>query len=201
MSLEALLARLTPCEPEAAASVTAVTSGIFQTLQLEAPETVACTAVTAVTSEIINSGNQTRPSNWAAVQASPRWVSARNAFVSHLMSCRGCYSPTSRYCGEGEQLRQSYSEAGRDECSQPLPDQSLRLIEPEPDAVNWLHVRVMADGSAVQVCAYQRYADLLEDCRKRHGDDLLQLLAVPDCPRALLAGELATLLKEYNANG
>lgn len=201
MSIEALLAKLKPCDPVEAESVTSVTAEIFQTLQLEATETKGCTSVTSVTSEITIPENETEPEALKAEHASPRWLSARDGLVLHLKSCRSCNGANSRYCEEGEKLRQTYSEAGRDEWPQSVPGQKFHLIEPEPDAVHWLHVQVMANGKAVQLCAYQRFADALESCRNRHGDDLLLLLAVPDCTRALLAGELATLLKEYNANG
>lgn len=46
-----------------------------------------------------------------AVTASPEWRHARDQYINHLMTCRGCYAPVSRYCAAGAKLRQRYDHA------------------------------------------------------------------------------------------
>ncbi|WP_141124103.1 hypothetical protein [Pseudomonas marincola] len=46
-----------------------------------------------------------------AVTASPEWRHARDQYINHLMTCRGCYAPVSRYCAAGAKLRQRYDRA------------------------------------------------------------------------------------------
>ncbi|MEH6365549.1 MAG: hypothetical protein V7764_04745 [Pseudomonas marincola] len=43
-----------------------------------------------------------------AVTASPEWRQARDQYINHLMTCRGCYAPASRYCMTGAELRTTY---------------------------------------------------------------------------------------------
>lgn len=45
----------------------------------------------------------------SAAKASPEWVVARDQYINHLMVCRACYAPTSRYCAAGTALRQQYN--------------------------------------------------------------------------------------------
>lgn len=44
-----------------------------------------------------------------AATASPEWIAARDQHIGHLMICRDCYAPTSRYCNTGADLRQLYN--------------------------------------------------------------------------------------------
>ena len=44
-----------------------------------------------------------------AATASPEWRQARDQYINHLMSCRDCYAPTSRYCTIGVSLRNHYN--------------------------------------------------------------------------------------------
>jgi len=44
-----------------------------------------------------------------AVTASPEWHKARDQYINHLMGCRACHAPTSRYCVIGADLRQQYT--------------------------------------------------------------------------------------------
>ncbi|WP_313210476.1 hypothetical protein [Stutzerimonas nitrititolerans] len=43
-----------------------------------------------------------------AATASPEWRHARDQYINHLMTCRACYAPTSRYCQTGDELRAIY---------------------------------------------------------------------------------------------
>lgn len=43
-----------------------------------------------------------------AATASPEWLAARDQFVGHVMACRACYAPLSRYCEAGAELHQKY---------------------------------------------------------------------------------------------
>lgn len=43
-----------------------------------------------------------------AANASAEWRQARNQYISHVMSCQGCYAPTGRHCPAGADLRVSY---------------------------------------------------------------------------------------------
>lgn len=40
--------------------------------------------------------------------ASPAWLAARDAYLSHAMTCRACHAPTGRYCPAGAELRATY---------------------------------------------------------------------------------------------
>ncbi|MGH1451283.1 MAG: hypothetical protein ACRBBM_17910 [Pseudomonadaceae bacterium] len=44
-----------------------------------------------------------------AATASHDWHQARDQYIDHLMGCRGCHAPTSRYCVTGADLRQQYT--------------------------------------------------------------------------------------------
>lgn len=44
-----------------------------------------------------------------AATASPEWIAARDQYVNHLMGCKACYAPKSRYCSPGIELRQRYN--------------------------------------------------------------------------------------------
>tara|TARA_R110001599_G_scaffold86669_1_gene232241 strand:+ start:63345 stop:63719 length:375 start_codon:yes stop_codon:yes gene_type:complete len=44
-----------------------------------------------------------------AATASPEWHKAREQYINHLMGCRACHAPTSRYCVTGADLRQQYT--------------------------------------------------------------------------------------------
>jgi len=44
-----------------------------------------------------------------AATASPEWRRSRDQYMSHLMACRDCYAPTSRYCQTGNELRAIYN--------------------------------------------------------------------------------------------
>lgn len=43
-----------------------------------------------------------------AATAAPEWLAARDGYVGHLMSCRACHAPVSRYCSAGAKLREAY---------------------------------------------------------------------------------------------
>lgn len=42
--------------------------------------------------------------------APPDWHYVRDRYIDHLMRCRACYAPTSRYCKNGAMLRACYNE-------------------------------------------------------------------------------------------
>lgn len=44
----------------------------------------------------------------SAATATPEWRLARDAYLNHIMACRSCYAPTSRYCTAGAELRAEY---------------------------------------------------------------------------------------------
>lgn len=44
----------------------------------------------------------------SAATATPEWRLARDAYLNHVMACRSCYAPTSRYCTDGAELRAEY---------------------------------------------------------------------------------------------
>jgi hypothetical protein len=44
-----------------------------------------------------------------AATASHDWHQARDQYIDHLMGCRTCHAPTSRYCAPGADLRQQYA--------------------------------------------------------------------------------------------
>jgi len=44
----------------------------------------------------------------SAATAKPEWRQARDQYLNHIMVCRACYAPTSRYCLAGADLRTSY---------------------------------------------------------------------------------------------
>lgn len=43
-----------------------------------------------------------------AATATPEWRAARDQYISHAMTCRGCHAPTGRYCPTGAELRATY---------------------------------------------------------------------------------------------
>ena len=43
-----------------------------------------------------------------AATASPAWLAARDAYLSHAMTCRACHAPTGRHCPAGAELRATY---------------------------------------------------------------------------------------------
>jgi hypothetical protein len=45
-----------------------------------------------------------------AATATPEWRRAHDLYVNHLMLCRACYGPKSRYCVTGADLRQRYDQ-------------------------------------------------------------------------------------------
>jgi len=44
----------------------------------------------------------------SAATATPEWRLVRDAYLNHIMACRSCYAPTSRYCRAGAELRAEY---------------------------------------------------------------------------------------------
>lgn len=44
-----------------------------------------------------------------AATASVDWLTARDQFYQHLMTCRACHAPAGRYCPSGSDLRQHYN--------------------------------------------------------------------------------------------
>lgn len=46
--------------------------------------------------------------NTNAANATPEWRQARDWYISHVMTCRGCYAPGGRHCLTGAELRTSY---------------------------------------------------------------------------------------------
>jgi len=44
-----------------------------------------------------------------AATATPEWRHARDRYMNHLMACRACNAPTSRYCQTGDDLRAIYN--------------------------------------------------------------------------------------------
>lgn len=43
-----------------------------------------------------------------AATASPAWLTARDQYLSHAMTCCACHAPTGRYCPAGAELRATY---------------------------------------------------------------------------------------------
>lgn len=43
-----------------------------------------------------------------AANATPGWRQARDRYISHVMTCRGCYAPAGRHCLTGAGLRAIY---------------------------------------------------------------------------------------------
>ncbi|SNB81567.1 hypothetical protein SAMN02745900_03873 [Pseudomonas sp. URIL14HWK12:I8] len=43
-----------------------------------------------------------------AANATPEWRQARDRYISHVMTCRGCYAPAGRHCLTGAGLRATY---------------------------------------------------------------------------------------------
>jgi len=43
-----------------------------------------------------------------AANATPEWRQARDQYLSHVMTCRGCYAPAGRHCLVGTELRATY---------------------------------------------------------------------------------------------
>lgn len=43
-----------------------------------------------------------------AANATPEWRQARDLYINHVMTCRGCYAPGGRYCSIGAELRNIY---------------------------------------------------------------------------------------------
>ena len=44
-----------------------------------------------------------------AATASQAWITARDAYINHLMGCRACHAPTGRHCLAGADLRACYN--------------------------------------------------------------------------------------------
>ena len=44
-----------------------------------------------------------------AATATPEWRQSRDRYMNHLMACRACHAPTSRYCQTGAELRAVYN--------------------------------------------------------------------------------------------
>lgn len=51
---------------------------------------------------------RTSSAHMSAAAATPEWRHARDQYLNHIMVCRACYAPTSRYCLAGADLRASY---------------------------------------------------------------------------------------------
>ncbi|MGE8362369.1 hypothetical protein [Pseudomonas sp.] len=43
-----------------------------------------------------------------AANATPEWRQARDRYINHVMTCRGCYAPGGRHCLTGAELRTAY---------------------------------------------------------------------------------------------
>lgn len=43
-----------------------------------------------------------------AANATAEWRQARDRYISHVMTCRGCYAPAGRHCLIGTELRATY---------------------------------------------------------------------------------------------
>lgn len=58
-------------------------------------------------------GEEGKPSHhiFTAATASPGWRHTRDQYLNHLMVCRACHAPTSRYCPAGTELRADYNVA------------------------------------------------------------------------------------------
>ncbi|MNZ12503.1 hypothetical protein D3C78_293810 [compost metagenome] len=49
-----------------------------------------------------------------AATASTDWLTARNQFYQHLMTCRACHAPAGRYCPSGSNLQQHYNDTSQE---------------------------------------------------------------------------------------
>lgn len=54
-----------------------------------------------------------------AATATPEWRHARDQYLNHIMACRACYAPTSRYCLAGVDLRASYEKTTMEQPQKP----------------------------------------------------------------------------------
>lgn len=43
-----------------------------------------------------------------AANSTPEWRQARDRYINHVMTCRGCYAPGGRHCLTGAELRTAY---------------------------------------------------------------------------------------------
>lgn len=52
-----------------------------------------------------------------AATASVDWLTARDQFYQHLMTCRDCHAPAGRYCPSSSDLRQYYNDTSQQEAN------------------------------------------------------------------------------------
>lgn len=64
--------------------------------------------------------------------------------------------------------------------------------DPQPKC--WLHLLVFADGRVIQRCGEQATVIVEDDAKRRFGNELLRVLAVPDYERPLSKSEIAEAL-------
>ena len=77
------------------------------TAALERPERIAPPAPALTLVRSIERAPATSP-YMNATTASPEWRQTREQYLNHIMVCRACYAPTSRYCLAGAVLRAAY---------------------------------------------------------------------------------------------
>lgn len=63
-----------------------------------------------------------------AATASKAWRKASAAHINHLMKCRECYAPLSRYCAAGRDLRQLYNRTPGSTMHEVLAQGSLQSV-------------------------------------------------------------------------
>ncbi|WP_433738206.1 hypothetical protein [Pseudomonas putida] len=58
---------------------------------------------------LVERPTQLQPSAYTnAANATPEWRQARDQYINHVMTCRGCYAPGGRYCPVGADLLATY---------------------------------------------------------------------------------------------
>lgn len=82
--------------PEARQKPAAVVSATRQRVPTPAPAPAA------------EAASEPQRIGWTAATASPAWLAARDAYLSHAMTCRACHAPISRHCPAGAELRATY---------------------------------------------------------------------------------------------
>lgn len=58
----------------------------------------------------VEEGSEPQRTVHTAATASVDWLTARDQFYQHLMTCRDCHAPAGRYCTSGSDLRQHYND-------------------------------------------------------------------------------------------
>ena len=72
------------------------------------PAAAAQAAPTPTPAPAAEAGSEPQRIVRTAATASPAWLTARDQYLSHAMTCCACHAPTGRYCPAGAELRATY---------------------------------------------------------------------------------------------